>query len=305
MKVGLIGINSPRNENHFLKVKEALGNNLYCIFSPHTEDILPISKTYNVKLFTSANDLFEKSDAVYFANSLKPNYDFALNALKKSCYLFIEDISMLSIDEIKYLYKVASEARIKIQLKLTKSFLPEYLIVKNNLIEPKLIEINDSYTYLLRNEEYFNTILNNLFLADQFINSGVKKISTLALPLDKNHFGLVNIRIDYDNGTIVNIKTENIVSEIKNTVSFYQPEQVINVDFKQHFAVEHKFDMGHISRNEFDINQDNALHTEIDNFIHSCQNFNPQNISESPKIVKIIKTTFDIIEQLSQTNNHL
>ena len=92
MKIGLIGINSVKEEDHFAKIYNTLDKQLHGFFSPHSEEILPISQNYKVKLYYSANELFEKVDAIYFASSLKPNYDFAIDALKKSCHLFIEDI---------------------------------------------------------------------------------------------------------------------------------------------------------------------------------------------------------------------
>lgn len=150
MKVGLIGINSLQEEEHFLKIKNALQNNLHSIYAHNLEEITPISKKHNILTAYSTGELFEKVDAIYFANSLKINLDFAINALKASCHLFIEDISELTFDEIKQLYKLAFEARTKIQIKLTKSFAPEYIEVKDFIENPQLIEINKSFPSFLR-----------------------------------------------------------------------------------------------------------------------------------------------------------
>ncbi len=112
MKIGIIGINSSIEESKVEQLKNSLGDHLYGIFSHHREEILPLSKRFDLDLFSSAHLLFESVDAIYFANSLKPNIEFAINALKNSCHLFIEDISELSLEEIKQFYKLAVEAQI-------------------------------------------------------------------------------------------------------------------------------------------------------------------------------------------------
>ncbi len=301
MKIGLIGINTLNQEKHFKLIYETLHKNLYGIFS-HSEEIMPISANYNIKLFQSTNELFEKVDAVYFANSLKPNLDFAINALKKSCHLFIEDVSMLTIDEVKHLYKVAFEARTKVQLKLTKSFSPEYIEVKDYLSEPKFIEINNNFSKFLRYDDYFSEILNNLYFANQSIHSGVKKFSSLALPIDNNHFSLVNVRLDYDNGAVVNMKFNNIANEDESLVTFHEKDKMVHINFGKHFATEHKFVEGQISRQEFNIPNETAFSIEIANFINTCQNLDIQNISESPTVLKIIELTHNIKERLIQSS---
>ncbi len=300
MKIGVIGINNIKQENHFKFIKQALNKNLNGLFS-HSEDALPISTKYNVKLYDSATVLFENVDAVYFAHSLKPNYDFAINALKKSCHLFIEDVSNLNMSEIKHLYKVAFEARTKIQLKLTKAFTPEYIKIREYLSDTKLIEINKTYSKFLRHDDYFSEILNNLFFAYQNINSGIKKISTLALPIDNNHFSLIQIRLDYDNGAVVNMNFSNISDENKSIADFYEKDRIIQVDFQNHFAVKQKFADGKIVRREFTISKEIAFNTELMNFINSCKNLDLQNISESPKELKLIQVTHDIMERLIQS----
>lgn len=299
MKIGIIGINTLQQEEHFKIIHQALGKNLQGIFS-HSEEAIPISTNYNIKLYKSSNELFEKVDAVYFANSVKPNFDYAINALKKACHLFIENISMLSIDEVKQLYKVAFEARTKIQLKLTKSFTPEFSEVRNFISDSKLIEISNSFSKLLRLDDYFSEILNNLFFTNQNIQSGIKKISPLALPLDNNHFSLVQIRLDYDNGAVVNMKFNNISKEDESTVTFHKKDEIIYIDFIKHYAIKHKIAEGQVARQEFLITNETAFNTEMVNFIKSCKDIEMQNISEHPAELKIIQATQEIKDRLIQ-----
>jgi len=301
MKIGLIGINNIKQEEHFKTIRQALHNNLHGIFS-HSDEILPISSNYSIKLYKSTSDLFQDVDAVYFACSLKPNYDFALNALKKSCHLFIEDISELDIEEIKHLYKVAFEARSKIQLKLTKMFTPEYIEVRDYISKVKFMEISKSFAKLIRFDEYFSEILNNLYFAYKNIHSGVKKYSTLAIPLDKNHFSLVQIRLEYDNGALLNMKFNSIANEDESLLYFHENDRTVKIDFKKHCADKLRLVDGQIRRREFNIPKEEAFQTEMHNFINSCQNLDMQTLTESPTILKQIQLSHEIKEKLIKSS---
>lgn len=301
MKVGLIGINSLQEEEHFSKIKNALQKNLHSIYAHNLEEITPISKKHNILTAYSTGELFEKVDAIYFANSLKTNLDFAINALKASCHLFIEDISELTLDEIKQLYKLAFEARTKIQIKLTKAFAPEYIEVKDFIENPQLIEINKSFPSFLRKKDYYFEILDNLNFANQKIKSSIKKISTKVLPIDLNHYSLIHIHILYDNGAISNILLNNIADEEISSASFYELDKNVKIDFKNQFSVMLQCDNGNINRKEFTTSNDSGFNIEIYKFINTCKNFDHQSISESPSELKIIQTTEKIIQEINQS----
>jgi len=230
MKIGIIGINSSTEESKVEQLKNSLGTHLYGIFSHHREEILPLSKRFDLDLFSSAHLLFENVNAIYFANSLKTNIEFAISALKKSCHLFIEDISELSLDEIKQIYKLAVEAQIKIHIKNAYLFAPEYLTASTSISLPQLIEINQDQNFFFRPKNYFYEIFNDVSLAITVANSGVKKISVNAIPIDLNHFSLIFIRLDFDNGCQTTIKYNNISKEKQNTAIFHQSNQLIKID---------------------------------------------------------------------------
>lgn len=303
MKTGIIGINSVKDNDRFTSINDALKKDLHGLFSPHSEEIMPICRNYKKKYYSSTNELFEKVDAIYFASNLKPNYNFALSALKKSCHLFIEDISGLTTEEIKHLFKVAFEARTFIQLKLSKSFSSIFLNVKDLITNPKLIEISKCYKSLIRSSDYFVEILNNLNIANHYFHSGIKKISVVSIPVENIHFSMIHLRVDYDNGAVLNIKLNSISSQESNTAVFYEVDRTFDIDFIKNFAIKQQFVKGQITRQEFSRKKENPLKTELTEFINSCKNFNSKDISEKPQILKVIQTSQEIIDNLFKINN--
>ncbi|OFX90135.1 MAG: hypothetical protein A2W99_17595 [Bacteroidetes bacterium GWF2_33_16] len=303
MKIGIIGINTSIEESKVGQLKQAFGNNLYGIFSPHKEDVLPVSKQFDLDLFSSAHLLFENVDAIYFANSLKPNFEFAINALKNSCHLFIEDISELSLDEIKQLYKLTVEAQIKIHIKNAYLFAPEYLAASSSITLPQLIEITQEHNFFFRPKNYFYEIFNDISLAITVANSGVKKISVNAIPIDLNHFSLIYIRLDFDNGCQTTIKYNNISKEKQNIATFYQANQLIKIDFSNHVASKLDIIHGQIITTDFKMDITSPIDIELRHFVKSVESDNNEKISETPNELYMIQVTQNIMDRLYQLLN--
>lgn len=303
MKIGIIGINSSTEESKVEQLKSALGEHLYGIFTHHREEVLPLSKKFDLDLFSSAHLLFESVNVVYFANSLKPNIEFAVNALKNSCHLFIEDISELSLDEIKQLYKLAVEAQIKIHIKNVYLFSPEFIAASSSISLPQLIEITQESNFFYRPKNYFYEIFNDVSLAVTVANSGVKKASVNAIPVDLNHFSLIYIRLDFDNGCQATIKYNNISKEKQNTAAFFQSNQLIKVEFSSHHASKLEIIHGQIITTDFTTEDTSSVSTELRYFLNLIESNNTDKISETPNELYMIQVTQSIMDKLYQLLN--
>lgn len=303
MKIGLIGIHSLKDENTLEQLKNTLNQNLFGIFSPNEEEISPLCKNFDLTLFSTAGDLFEIADIIYFANSLKPNFDFAISALKKSCHLFIEDISELSLEEIKQLFNLAIEAQIKIQIKKTYLYASEFLVSKSSISSPQLIEINQEQNFFYRPQNYFYEIFNDVCLAIIEASSMVKKISVSAIPIDLNHFSLIYVRLEFDNGCLATIKYNNIAKEKKNEATFFQSNQLIKIDFSNHTATKYDIIHGQIITSDFTVDSTLSFDIEIKKFIESIHNMSTANMSDKPEEFYMIQVAHTIMERLYQILN--
>lgn len=298
MKIGLIGINSVKEEKHFEIIQKALKNNLFGIFSPHTEEIHALSKKNNIKMYPSATALLKDVDAIYFANSIKPNINFAINALKNSCHVFIENFSDISLDEIKQLYKLSSEARVQLQIKQTILFTPEYKLIKKELSNPKFVEINYMFNKILRQQDYFYEIFNAIGFISSSINSGIKKINITPVKIDENILSFAFIYLEFDNGSIAKIKLNNLSEENEKIARIYQTSDFIEIDFNNHFVCKHTLIKGHTERRELGIFYSDPFESEIKSFIDQSKNIKSLNISESPEILQDIQATQTILNKL-------
>lgn len=305
MKIGLFGIDTNVEDDYFFQLQEAIGKSLSGIYSPQQNELLAVSEKFGVKLYKSSDEIFSKNNAIFFCKSLKPNYDFAIKAIKNSCHLFIEDLWSLDADETKQLFKLAFEAKVNIHIKQSTRFYPEHIELSDYIEKPHLIELNIHYTDLLRKQDYFDKIFSRLCFANTIIKSGIKKSSIIALPIDRNHFSLVQIQVNYDNGTYLNIKINNLASSKKETTYLFQKNTSFKIDCINHFAVSHSFENGQVSRKEYSIQESNILKNEVDYFIKLCSDNEQENISESPSILTTLKNCKLLMEEMERISNKI
>lgn len=300
MKIGLFGIDSNVDENYFLQLKGNLNDSLSGIYSHKHNELLPISQKFGIKIYHSTDEIFSDVEIVYFAKSLKSNIEFAIKAIKNSCHLFLEDISNVEMDDLKQLFKVAFEAGINIHIKQTKKFTQEFLELSDYIESPKLVELSINYNKLIRKQEYYNVILENLLYIEEIVNSKIKKISSTAIPIDIAHFSFIHVNIHFDNGSDAFIKINNLTSESAEVHKIYQRNGTLEIDFEKHFAIKHNYYDGQIIRNEFSIENKSALSNELSLFINQCKSEENNYLTESPSILKTIHHTNILFEQLEQ-----
>lgn len=298
MKIGLLGINSINEEKKFEIIQQTVKNNLTAIFSPHFEDMHIFAKKYNINVYSSANTLFMDVDAIYFANSLKPNIEFAIQALKNSCHLFIENISELSIDEIKQLYKLAFEAGVRITLKETILYTPEIKLITKEVTESKIIEMDYLFNQVLRKQDYFYEVFEAVRVVSVCSQSGIKKINITPVKIEQNILSFLLIFLELDNGSVAKIKFNHLSQECDKKIEIYELNDFLEVNFNKHFAYKHSFIKGHTERNELNLLQTDPFQEEIKNFISPTKNSKDYNISESPEIIEDIKFTQLIIQKI-------
>lgn len=300
MKIGLFGIDSNVDENYFLQLKETFNDSFSGIYSHKHNELLPISQKFGIKTYNSSDEIFADVDIVYFAKSLKLNIEFAIKAIKNSCHLFIEDVSNVEIDDLKQLFKVAFEAGINIHIKQTKNFTQEYIELSDYIETPKFVELNIDYNKLIRKQDYYNILLENLIYIEEIVSSKIKKISSTAIPIDIAHFSFIHINIHFDNGSDALLKINNLASDFAETHMIYQKNGNLEIDFNKHFAVKQDFSEGQITRDEFNIQTKPPLGNELDYFINQCKCTDKEFISESPSLLKTIHHTKTLHNQIEQ-----
>lgn len=171
MKVGVIGT-GKMGENHvrtYLSLKDHC--QLVGIFDNDKNRSLDIAKKYNVKQFSTIDELLQTVDAVSIAVPTAFHYDIALACIKSKTHMLIEKPITSTVEQADDLIKKTNNAGIKLQVGHIELFNPLIQILKQELENEDIIGIS-----LLRLNPYDERIkdvdvVKDLMIHDLYILS--------------------------------------------------------------------------------------------------------------------------------------
>lgn len=169
MKVGVIGT-GKMGENHvrtYLSLQDDC--QLVGIYDNDKNRSLEIAKKYNVKSFSSIDELLEKVDAVSIAVPTAFHYDVGLACIRKKIHMLMEKPITNTVSEAEDLIEKASIAGVKLQVGHIELFNPLIHILKKELEDECVIGISflrlNPYDYRIKDVD----VVKDLMIHDLYI----------------------------------------------------------------------------------------------------------------------------------------
>jgi hypothetical protein len=152
--------------------------------------------------FSSPIELMDISDAILILSDKSISNELIKLILRKSKHVFLKSIPNLTVREIKELIDLGKEAGIVTFIYNPFSYLPFLDPFKNNYEKPLLINLRTCFDGTLLKPSHEMLLL--VTALNQVVQSNYKKLDVVGLK-DSGKQITVNLRIEYDNGSIVNL----------------------------------------------------------------------------------------------------
>jgi predicted dehydrogenase len=232
INIGIVGANEI-SKRHIEKLVELKEFNLVGLYDHDMSSALGIENKYGIKRFDSYSDLIHKVDAVDILTPVGSHYQFASNAIRNCRHVFVKQVLSEDLEEAKELNKLADEANIQLYVSHHEKFHPNYQMLKRLLDQPFYIESArfdpTILNYSLENM-VFDLLLNELELILNLVKANVRKVRATGACLHHAHVDFINVRIEFDNGCVVNLVCGNFESEQKNAIRFFQKNRTYNLN---------------------------------------------------------------------------
>lgn len=229
-------------------------------------------------------------DAVIIPQIENSLYSLIVESLKQSKHILLGNPLMLDPDEMDHLFKLAEEANVVIKVIQNVKYYGALKTASNYIKNPAYLEVR------LDSTDHQRSIFDSIFNAIQpvvFINhSNLKKLHAVSIPMNAHLPGMINARVEFDNGCVANITSSKFSDTDRFYCRIHQANQHIQVDFlNQKVTI-----MG--GDNDIEIEQNDFLRDELDQFAKSIQSKNHLiNQSESGYIAYHISRK--IMEKIS------
>jgi len=128
----------------------------------------------------------------------------------------------------------------------------------------------------------FDLMIHDIDIIMSLIKSKVKKISAFGKKILTSSIDIANVRLEFENGCVANLTASRISQKNERKIRVFEKNMYLSVDFMNHsinkFIKNTSKSKDLFKNKKFEFKKSDALKSEIDNFLKSCQG------NEYPKV---------------------
>ena len=233
MKIGVAGA-GHLGKIHIKLISEIPELELVGIFDVNQENCRKVANEYNVRSFTSYDEMIEQVEAVDIVTPTLSHYDLAIKALKSFKHIFIEKPITNTVQEAKSLLEITHEANVKAQVGHVERFNPAYKAAESYFEHPMFIETHRLAQFNPRGTDVpvvLDLMIHDLDIVLKVVKSNIRKVSASGVAVVSDTHDIANARLEFDNGCVANLTASRISLKNMRKSRFFQKDAYISVDF--------------------------------------------------------------------------
>jgi len=328
LKIGVLGA-GHLGKIHLRCISEIPEYKLVGFYDSNSSISKQVSKEFNLKFFSSIDELIDAVDVVDIVTPTIEHYECAAKSLKKLKHVFIEKPIVTTTEEAKSLISISKEAGVKVQVGHVERFNPAFISVKDFINAPLFIESHRLAQFNPRGTDVpvvLDLMIHDIDIILSCVKSKVNNIHASGVSIVSDTADIANARLEFENGCTANITASRISMKNMRKCRFFQSGAYISVDFlnkKSEIIEIHDYDENKLN-NPFamiidlgknnqkkeviritpKIEDTNAIKTELESFYNSI-------ISNQDPIVSIydgcyaLEVAHIILEKINRKINFL
>jgi predicted dehydrogenase len=232
LKIGVFGT-GHLGKFHLNNWMEMAGVEITGFYDPNDAIAEDVIAKYNIKRFTSEEELIELCDAVDIVTPTQYHFDLCVKAIRKGKHVFVEKPMAHTMAEAEELVKLAKESKIKFQVGHVERFNPAFLAAKQLELNPMFIEVHRLAQFNPRGTEVsviLDLMIHDIDVILSLVKSEVKSISANGVAVMTDTPDIANVRIEFNNGCVANLTSSRISMKKMRKIRLFQKDAYIGID---------------------------------------------------------------------------
>jgi predicted dehydrogenase len=245
-----------------------------------------VAREFGCRGFGSVEQLLTTHSEVEAASVAVPtvhHLSIASQLMEAGVDVLIEKPLASSLAEADALVGLAQQGNRIAQTGHLERFNPAVRATLPVITRPMFFEVHRLSVFTPRSldvDVVLDLMIHDLDVVLSFVDSPVKEIRAVGLPILSSKVDIANVRIEFESGCVANFTASRVSTELVRKLRFFQPKQYISLDYRRQDAT--VFSIGADALGAPSVNpqiqvaklptvQEEPLHAELKSFLGSVQ----------------------------------
>jgi predicted dehydrogenase len=232
LRIGLVGV-GHLGKIH-LKCLLRTSFELSGIYDTDENAIKYIKENYNIKIFSSLEDLILASDCVDIVSPTVFHYEIAKKCIEAGKHIFIEKPLTETTAQAMELVSLADKYQVKVQVGHVERYNPAIRSLKNIDFKPKFIEGHRLAIFNPRGTDVsvvLDLMIHDIDIILSMIKDEVKDVRANGVCIVSSTPDICNARIEFMGGAVANLTASRISMKNMRKIRVFQDDAYISLDF--------------------------------------------------------------------------
>jgi predicted dehydrogenase len=233
--VGAFGRNHARVYRELEQRGEPL--RLAAVVDTNLEQARSVAQQYSAAAFSSIEQMLASKASIQAASVAAPTI-FHLKAARAlmdaGIDVLIEKPVAATLSEADELIRVAEANRRVAQVGHVERFNPAVAATVPLISRPMFFEGHRLSVFTPRSldvDVVLDLMIHDLDIVLSFVDSPVKQIRAVGLPILSRKVDIANVRVEFESGCVANFTASRVSTERVRKLRFFQPQQYISIDY--------------------------------------------------------------------------
>jgi predicted dehydrogenase len=233
--VGAFGRNHARVYHELEKYGEPV--RLVGVVDPDTSRADLVASEFGCRPFTSVEQLLSTHSEVQAASVAVPTVqhrEVAQLLMEAGIDVLIEKPLATSVAEADELIALAQNRGRIAQVGHLERFNPAVRATSPLVTTPMFFEVHRLSVFTSRSldvDVVLDLMIHDLDVVLSFVNSPVREIRAVGLPILSGKVDIANVRIEFESGCVANFTASRVSTERVRKLRFFQPKQYVSLDY--------------------------------------------------------------------------
>jgi predicted dehydrogenase len=233
--VGAFGRNHARIYHQL--AQEGASVRLVGVVDPDTARADAVAREFNCRSFGSIDQLITTHSEVQAASVAVPTIHHlcaAQQLMEAGIDVLIEKPLATSLAEADELIRVAKRSGRIGQVGHLERFNPAVRATLPVITRPMFFEVHRLSVFTPRSldvDVVLDLMIHDLDIVCSFVNSPVREIRAVGLPILSGKVDIANVRLEFESGCVANFTASRVSTERVRKLRFFQPKQYVSLDY--------------------------------------------------------------------------